>query len=418
MFDNPTTSVIPSLGFLTPQGLIVETVYNPITKNARFVYLDDTGQVQYCPDQYEVRETGEVFVPYKHPFLEEDCLILPSDYQDPGDTKKLVLDIRNFILKYVDVSVQYSEIMARYVLFTWTFRKWSTLGYLRFLGQPGTGKTRCLDTLRALCYRSLFLGAAVTEANIFRTNTEVRGTLFMDEFNLEKSSFRNSMIQILNNGSGRGGAIFRTNKEYRPEAFTAFGPKILANHSTFDDPATESRMLTIVFREKTRKDLPLNLPEYTRWEEATNLRNRLLGFMLQNQSENMPEREVMGLDHFSHRFADNIRPLFQVTGEVVIPGDLEECFHNMEDQVNATRPYEEVAIGRYICNRWKAEDITSVSPNEISRALRNDDAEISSRAVGEILRRLGLHSKKTRNGYLYAVKEEDVMYISKILSLN
>ena len=52
---------------------------------------------------------------------------------------------------------------------------------LKIEGQPGTGKTRLLEVMKAVCYRGMDAGASPTRASLFRTIDTFRGTLIIDE---------------------------------------------------------------------------------------------------------------------------------------------------------------------------------------------------------------------------------------------
>jgi hypothetical protein len=151
---------------------------------------------------------------------------------------------------------------------------------LRFRGDYGTGKTRALLILGSLCYKGFFASGASTVSPIFHTLNAFRGTLIFDEADFRFSDEKAEIVKILNNGNVRGLPVLRTmmnlQREFNPQAFHVFGPKIVATRGSYEDKGLESRFITEEMgSQKLRSDIPINLPE-TFKEEARELRNKLL----------------------------------------------------------------------------------------------------------------------------------------------
>ena len=63
-------------------------------------------------------------------------------------------------------------------------------------------------------------------------------------------------------------------REFNPQAFQVFGPKIVATRGSYDDKGLESRFLTEEMgSRKLCSDIPINLPDSFK-EEARELRNK------------------------------------------------------------------------------------------------------------------------------------------------
>ena len=74
-------------------------------------------------------------------------------------------------------------------------------------------------------------------------------------------------------------------REFNPQAFQVFGPKIVATRGSYDDKALESRFLTEEMgSRKLRSDIPINLPDSFK-EEARELRNKLLLYRFHRRHE-------------------------------------------------------------------------------------------------------------------------------------
>ena len=94
-----------------------------------------------------------------------------------------------------------------------------------------------------ICYRSLNVSGAITAAALFRIIDSVQGTLTIDEADFKDSWVESQVAKILNHGYTRGVAIIRLNNVSEPQAYQAFGPKIIASRNPFKDAALESRCL-------------------------------------------------------------------------------------------------------------------------------------------------------------------------------
>lgn len=234
---------------------------------------------------------GISYIPYPADMglIDKRVVLFPERPEEYSTQKQLVADVQAFIHKYLDIDKFYEKLAAYYVLFSWIYDLFETLPYLRALGDYGTGKTRFIQTIGALCYRPMFVSGASTTSPIFRIIDMFSGTLIVDEADLAASDAQNDIIKIFNVGYDRRGVVLRSEKdpnskydEYWPVAKSVFGPKILASRYAFQDRATESRCLTKrTTTARPRAGIPIILVQEF-WDEATRLRNRLLMYRLRN----------------------------------------------------------------------------------------------------------------------------------------
>ncbi len=217
--------------------------------------------------------------------IRKRVVLFPSEAADYGSQRQLLADIRAFIHRWLDVDPFYEQLASYYVLFSWVYDAFETLPYLRAFGDYGTGKSRFLQTIGALCYRPMFVSGASTASPIFRLIDLFRGTLIMDEADFANSDAEAEMIKIVNVGYSRGGVVLRaekddTNDSYYPSAKDVYGPKILATRRMFRDRATESRCLTKrMSTARPRPDVPRIITREF-WESAQGLRNKCLAYRL------------------------------------------------------------------------------------------------------------------------------------------
>lgn len=292
----------PIVSRVCEDGTLVEALYDVLKSSTSLAIRTPDGDVSVAPSF--TLPSGERLVAYSagNNLLSTGCVLLPSvlgDFEDKGD---LVRDVQAFLHRYVDLSPVFEEIAAHYVLLTWVHDAFSELGYLRFRGDYGTGKTRALLAVGSVCYKPFFASGASTVSPIFHVLDAIGGTLVLDEADLRFSDATADLTKILNNGTVKGLPVLRTmtnrHRELNPHAFRVFGPKLLGMRQSFADKALESRFLT----EETglrclRPDIPIHTPASLH-DEARALRNRLLAwrFHARHRIGPDPSRLVVGVE--------------------------------------------------------------------------------------------------------------------------
>lgn len=248
----------------------------------------------------EVKEiqVGDITcIPILNKGIMDELVKMPSGIEEYGTIDDLIHEIENYIHHYSDFSKEFQEWASWWVLMTWVYDRLPSVSYLRFLGDWGTGKSRALDTVGGVCYKRTKITGAVTAAAIYRVLDRFRGTLIIDENDMEnKSEIAGILTKILNSGIERGSPIIRCLKEdetaYDIQTFQVFGPKLFATRNRFEDMALESRCLTTKMQETSRpinvRNNPDNIPFTIYSKEALiaqdRLRNKLLLFRFRHLS--------------------------------------------------------------------------------------------------------------------------------------
>ena len=240
-----------------------------------------------------------------------------------------------FIHRYVDFSASFENVATYYVLLTWLYDAFNELPYLRLRGDYGSGKTRALLTIGSLCYKGFFASGASTVSPIFHTLDAFRGTLIFDEADFRFSDEKAEIVKILNNGNVRGLPVLRTmmnrQREFNPQAFQVFGPKIVATRGSYDDRALESRFLTEEMGSRQlRSDIPINLPESFK-EEARELRNKLLLYRFHRRYE-VKLDESLADPKIEPRLNQILLPLLSVVADDALRSELRSMA--LEAQLN------------------------------------------------------------------------------------
>ena len=242
---------------------------------------------------------GDTYLPPHDDLIKSGTILLPSYPESYGTLKELMVNIDDFIYRYLDISDSYRKLASYYILLSWVYDCFETIPYLRAIGDYGTGKSRFQKIIGSLCYKPMFAGGATTPSPIFRIIDLYRGTLIIDEADFRFSDAQSEIVKILNCGYSTGVPVLRTEgeRERMPVAYNVFCPKILATRERFGDKALESRCLTEIMQGNPRSDIPVHLPK-TFNEEALQIRNMLLMFRFKHygQIEVKPERAIAGVE--------------------------------------------------------------------------------------------------------------------------
>ena len=425
IMNNITASVKKSnvLATVTPEKDIVEVIFDPDTYNTKFHIQSCDGsisQAQSFTDEKRKREYSPLQCIDE---IERGLLTLPSSPVDYGDIHELKSEIKSFINYYVDLPQDFLEICSRYVMMSWVFDAFFKIPYLRVVGFEGAGKSLFLSVMTAICYHAFDLGASITEATIFRTTDKYRGTLMIDEGNFEGTKMQSKLVQVLNKGYSRGGSIPRCNpRDYSPEYYSVFGPKIIAANSMYSDPALESRFFTcyMLHTEREIDEIPRALPEWFEWDEALLLRNKLLKYRLDNFLNIKQFNRVSiprGLGEFEKRTQETIIPLVSCLCERDIPAELIAFMKSVEQDRSANRQLSEDGQIAMTIIKHHQLGSSSVYPKEIADELSKQD--ISAKQVGVFFRKMGMSaSNRTNRGYPYLLDGKGIERIKKKFHLN
>src|ERR1035437_2126932 len=275
--DNRVLSVV------LPDGKILETIYDHEKHETNLVVSSDEGIKIF--NSYTDPATGAEYLPFSenHGLVKSRFVRLPSGVGNYQDIRTTYLEIKDFISEFVELPESFKVISSIYVLLSWVYDQFETLPYIRVIGDYGTGKSHFMKTMTYLCYKAM-LCSTVSNATIYRTLNETRGTLALDEANFKSSEMYSEIIKVLNSGHVSGTPVAKMKPigktgDYETDVFDVFGPKIIASRERFSDEALESRCLTQVLLPKDDLKVSSHFPkDFER--RATSVRNDLLAFRL------------------------------------------------------------------------------------------------------------------------------------------
>ncbi len=340
--------------------------------------------------------------PIKGEDIELGAIKLPSGVEEYNGTLILLSEIERHINKYLDVSENYLRFASYYVLLSWVYDRFHTIPYLRALGDTGCGKSRFLDVIGGLCYKSISASGCVTPAPIYRMLRKWQGTLVLDEADMKNSDEYNEVVTILNCGFEKGRPVIRAVKDNpdKLQILPVFGPKVFATRRRFKDAALEARCLTEIMRETDRDDIPPVLGKQF-FEEQQKLRNKLLLFRLRNYFAVNPEAgssiNLDGIELRLRQISEAFISLFASETKVLESYKQFIRAHQREliEQRASTKTGQVVeALFELIGN--KVTMVTTVTGENVFDITSKDIADkvgLTSQATGQILKSLGLETR-------------------------
>ena len=274
-------------------GWQIEYLYDIDSHRAMLAWRDPDGVVDSGPG---VNINGRYFEPSPpNDVLKSGGVIFPSALGDKKPIRELVSYLTMYLKSiYLLPSDKMGRLIAYWVITTWLYDAFETVIYLRAMGSAGAGKSELMRRIGLVCYRTMTANGAGSTSSLFRSLERYRGTVYIDEADLQQSDTESDMVKFYNLGAMRGNPIWRTvemtgpdgEKTWEAVAFQTFCPKLVAMRKEFRDDAVGSRSLTIKLVSREMPELvaagiplTINAPMRAR---AQALRNLLVRWRLEN----------------------------------------------------------------------------------------------------------------------------------------
>lgn len=418
------TKNIQETSFYETQDSIIEEIYDKyrVPEKQFAVYSKSEGRISYI-DELEM-ENGKKLIPIQTPSLiDNKVILLPSEASNYDSEEKLVEEIAEFIHKYLDIHTFYEKVVAHYVLMTWVYDRLSVVPYLRAIGDYGTGKTRFVQTIGALCYKPMFLAGATSDSYIFRVIELFGGTLVINELERVNTDLQSQITIILNNGYEKGMSVGRVEgeKKREPVTFNVFCPKIISTRKRFNDQALESRIITVPMQQTNRKDISPYISE-SFWIEARELRNKLLMYRFKHFKD-FDYQELFGeknkaekLNALEPRLKQTLLPLFYIISDPILEKEFINYALEYQGQLITDRGLEMSGLvfqklyELYQDNEGKV--IVKEVAEQVNKEIENEKFKLTSHKVGKIIREeLGLKTKKIAGVFHIVFNEKQLEYL-------
>lgn len=197
---------------------------------------------------------------------ESASVIMPPGCHDkPVELGAVLREVIDFIKQqYLFDEERTPFIIGIQIINSWVYENFRTLSYLRAIGDKGAGKSELMRRAGHLCYRLTKVSGGDTESVFFRITDLIRGTLFMEEADLEQSGASNNIVKFINMGAMDGNYVNRSEewinprtgaKTFRTRSFPTFCPKFFCQREEFKDDAVGSRSLDIRLVGKSMQEL-------------------------------------------------------------------------------------------------------------------------------------------------------------------
>jgi hypothetical protein len=335
------------------------------------------------------------------PLITHKTVLLPGDPIPYTDFNELLYSVLEFIHKYVDIDKDFEIVCAYYVILTWVYEQFTTLPYLRVIGQYSSGKTRWLQTIGSLCYHPIFMNGATSAASMFRMIDDLEGTVVYDEADFEyQSDMRSNFTKIMNSGYSKGFPIHKTEGDniYAVRTYNVFGPKIVASRERFKDKALESRFIARVLTNKQpRKDIPLNLGSDFD-EESRVIRSKLLMFRLKN-SRKLSDKPFTHIPNIPMRFNQIMEPLVALMDNIDHVYSLRSVIVDHYKQIKGQESdLLEAKVFQVIYTDYMMKGVNKILISDISAIVNKDELfkdTTNPKLIGSCLRnKLSIEPKK------------------------
>lgn len=397
-------------------GTIIEMLFDPQKNKTSLAIWKD--------NEFKIRKSfesdGVILKPHSagKDLLKNKVILFPSEPKECGSQKELIQDIQEFIHKYLSVSPFFEKISSYYVLFSWIYDDFNELPYLRGLGDYGTGKSRFLQVVGSICYRPIFASGATTVSPIFRILNDFRGTLILDEADFKFSDATTDIVKILNNGFMKGMPVLRSEgnnkKSFDVKAYDVFSPKLIASRMLYKDTALESRMITEDMNLcSLGKDIPYNIPDLF-WDEAREIRNKLLMFRFQNKGKIKinPELENREIEPRLNQIAI---PLMSIVNDQEIIKEIQQYIKEYNEKIKTDRTlgynYQILdAICELLDDGYIRPTIKQVA-EKYNKDLSISEVITPKKMGYKISKNLDLKTERTRDGYVVSESNKEKIEI-------
>lgn len=172
----------------------------------------------------------------------------------------------------------YYDLMPLYIMGSYVFRLYRSLGYIHFNGTAASGKSQNLSILGALALNTQW-ASSISAASLYRSLAGNPGLVCIDEAEGFEGERGEELRRILNAGYLDGSTVKRTEKgandKFEVRSFASYGPKAIASINPLDN-VIGSRCLIVAMRPAIRR-----IPEFDKSkEEWQALRDQLYLFAM------------------------------------------------------------------------------------------------------------------------------------------
>jgi hypothetical protein len=207
-----------------------------------------------------------------------------------GDTKKiskeqLLNDLRQIYLDYVEYTDQtFYSLLPYYILGSYVYRIFPTLGYLHFNGTKASGKSQNLKLLRTLGFNCIW-ASNLSTASLYRHVDGCPGLICIDEAESFEGEKGEELRRLLNAGYKDGEPVLRAEAQgdgtFAVRQYDLYSPKALASINPLE-PVVQSRCIVVPMQPASLKDIREFREDDPKWAA---LRNRIYRWAMDHASD-------------------------------------------------------------------------------------------------------------------------------------
>ena len=295
-------------------------------------------------------------------------------------------DIMDFVKGRLVFRDEYERLIySLWVMATWKEHWFNSVPYPQFVGAIESGKTRALDIIKLLSYRS-FEATSATPASLPRIIEKYNCALLLDqaEMNLnKKTEMGQTLYGILLSGYKRGQYYIIADPNDPDEIIgrNVFGFKALASERAFSK-ALNSR--SIIFRMREAKPNYRKIDDEESLELVKKIRSQFLWYRFNVEKPKLDSDELEKLNDLDGRLAEIYEPLITVAKSIDYPLDeiidfAKRKYKDFKDDVRATREADVLSIIH--------RTMYGIDENEAIYLINiAEELQIPSQQVGYILR--------------------------------
>lgn len=243
------------------------------------------------------------------------------------DPTTLHAGIRAVYEKYIEFArEEYFDILPLFVMGSYLFRLFQSLGYIHFNGTAASGKSQNLRILGALAFNTTW-SSSMSAAALYRGIAGRPGVIAIDEAEGWEGERGEELRRILNAGYLDGEGVQRAERApdetFQVVTFPTFGPKAIASIAPLDN-VIGSRCLIVAMRPALRR-----IPEFNQADpQWVRIRDRLYLFAMYHADKIAALVDEWNEDNGlrNHRAPQLIGRQWQITQVYIVLADyLDRC---------------------------------------------------------------------------------------------
>jgi hypothetical protein len=277
-------------------GYLIEYLYDSKTKKAMLAWRTPEGVIE---SGYSLVIGTKKYVPSDPTeSMLNGSVLFPSKLGEKKTVQQLT-EILDMYIKSVGLlpSESTRKLISYWLINTWVYDCFSATSYLTFMGETGAGKSELMFRIGMCTYRPMSLSGASSVSSFFRMVNKYKGTVMIDEGDLQKSDTTQDVIKFYNQGAMKGRPITKMvdvvlpdgRHDYQEVAFQTYCPKMNTLKKLMYDDAVTSRSIVIKLQpretiELVKAGIPLNINEDIR-NRAQAVRNLLVRYRMEKWQE-------------------------------------------------------------------------------------------------------------------------------------